>query len=100
MDNNGYALYFSRAPIPFTRDTQSGSFLGNSIHAYKHMGLYGYKREFLEEFVTSEEGELERIEKLEQLRALQAGFRIAVRITEFASVGVDVPSDLQKIDFS
>ena len=100
MDNNGYALYFSRAPIPFARDTQSGSFLGNSIHAYKHMGLYGYKREFLEEFVTSEEGELERIEKLEQLRALQAGFRIAVRITEFASVGVDVPSDLQKIDFS
>jgi 3-deoxy-manno-octulosonate cytidylyltransferase (CMP-KDO synthetase) len=64
------------------------------------MGLYGYKKEFLEEFVSSEAGELESIEKLEQLRALQSGFRIAVKITEFASVGVDIPEDLQKIDFS
>ena len=100
MDNNGHALYFSRAPIPFARDSKTGSLHGHSIYAYKHMGLYGYKKEFLEEFVSSEAGELERIEKLEQLRALQSGFRIAVKITEFASVGVDIPEDLQKIDFS
>jgi len=100
MDNNGHALYFSRAPIPFARDSKTGSLPGHSIYAYKHMGLYGYKKEFLEEFVSSEAGELERIEKLEQLRALQSGFRIAVKITEFASVGVDIPEDLQKIDFS
>ena len=64
------------------------------------MGLYGYKREFLEKFTSSQEGELEKIEKLEQLRALQFGYRIAVKITDKISIGVDVPADLQKITFS
>jgi 3-deoxy-manno-octulosonate cytidylyltransferase (CMP-KDO synthetase) len=64
------------------------------------MGLYGYKKAFLESFVSSQEGELEKIEKLEQLRALQSGYRIAVEITEFPSVGVDVLEDLNKINFT
>jgi len=92
-------LYFSRAPIPFARDKETRWLPGNSNYAYKHMGLYGYKREFLEDFLSSQEGQLEKIEKLEQLRALQRGYRIAVRITEYPSVGVDVPDDLKKISF-
>jgi 3-deoxy-manno-octulosonate cytidylyltransferase (CMP-KDO synthetase) len=100
IDNNGNALYFSRAPIPFARDKETRWLQGNTNYAYKHMGLYGYKKEFLDDFLCSQEGELEQIEKLEQLRALQLGFRIAVGITEFPSVGVDVPADLKKISFS
>jgi 3-deoxy-manno-octulosonate cytidylyltransferase (CMP-KDO synthetase) len=100
IDNNGNALYFSRAPIPFARDKETRWLQGYSNYAYKHMGLYGYKRDFLEDFLSSQEGQLEKIEKLEQLRALQRGFRIAVGITEYPSVGVDVPEDLKKISFS
>ena len=99
IDNKGNALYFSRAPIPFARDKETRWLQGNSNYAYKHMGLYGYKREFLEDFLSSQEGQLEKIEKLEQLRALQRGYRIAVGITEYPSVGVDVPDDLKKISF-
>lgn len=100
IDNQRNALYFSRAPIPFARDKETRWLQGDSNYAYKHMGLYGYKKAFLESFVSSQEGELEKIEKLEQLRALQSGYRIAVEITEFPSVGVDVLEDLNKINFT
>lgn len=100
IDNQGNALYFSRAPIPFARDKETRWLQGDSNYAHKHMGLYGYKKAFLESFVSSQEGELEKIEKLEQLRALQSGYRIAVAITEFPSVGVDVLEDLNKINFT
>ena len=64
------------------------------------MGIYGYTKAFLKDFLSSKPGELEKIEKLEQLRALQLGYRIVVKRTNKVSVGVDVPSDLQQIQFS
>jgi 3-deoxy-manno-octulosonate cytidylyltransferase (CMP-KDO synthetase) len=64
------------------------------------MGLYGYRKNFLDDFLSSTESDLEKLEKLEQLRALQQGFEIAVEIVEGISIGVDVPEDLLKINFS
>ena len=100
LDDNNYALYFSRAPIPHAREQNYQKVNTNFKLGLKHMGLYGYKKEFLEKFTSSQEGELEKIEKLEQLRALQFGYRIAVKITDKVSIGVDVPADMQKISFS
>jgi 3-deoxy-manno-octulosonate cytidylyltransferase (CMP-KDO synthetase) len=63
------------------------------------MGLYAYDRVFLDYFLGSQESELEKIEKLEQLRALQNGFKIAVEIVKESSIGIDMPNDLEKIRF-
>ena len=99
LDNDGNALYFSRSPIPFSREKDSNLGYEKTTWGYKHMGLYGYKREFLDFFLGSKESILERIEKLEQLRALQNGYKIGVEIVEGTSLGIDVPADLEKIKF-
>lgn len=99
LDNDGNALYFSRSPIPFFREKDSNRGNEKTNWGYKHMGLYGYNREFLDFFLGSKESTLERIEKLEQLRALQNGYKIGVEIVEGTSLGVDVPADLEKIKF-
>ncbi len=88
-DCDGDALYFSRCPIPFVRD-------GSSVH-YKHIGLYVYRRDFLLRYSDLPVGPLEKVEKLEQLRALENGFRIRVVETEYDSLGVDTPEDLQRV---
>ena len=100
IGDDGNALYFSRAPIPFSREEDIRWTRAGHRYAYKHMGLYGYRKEFLDDFLSSTEGDLEKLEKLEQLRALQRGFEIAVEIVEGISIGVDVPEDLLKINFS
>src|ERR1700678_3341153 len=94
MDFDGNALYFSRAPIPWGRDT------GAQVAARhtKHIGLYGYRRDALLEFPTLPPGELERIEQLEQLRWLENGFKIRVVETEYDAVSVDVPADIAKVE--
>jgi len=92
FDNRGYALYFSRSPIPFARDANT------IFDTYKHLGIYAYTRRFLETFRNLPEGKLERIEKLEQLRAIEHGYKIRVVITEFDSPEVDHPEDIQKIE--
>jgi 3-deoxy-manno-octulosonate cytidylyltransferase (CMP-KDO synthetase) len=88
------ALYFSRAPIPWVRDT------GARVAAshWKHIGLYGYRRDTLLEFPTLPPGELERIEQLEQLRWLENGFHMQVVETEYDPVSVDVPADVEKVE--
>ena len=91
LDDSGHALYFSRAPIPFSRD-------GNETARLKHIGLYAYKAGFLREFVTWPQAELEIAERLEQLRVLARGRRIKVVVTEGASPEVDVPSDVAKVE--
>lgn len=89
----GDALYFSRASIPFQRRD------GNPLEAYWHWGIYAYRRDFLERFVTWPPGLLEGCEKLEQLRALEHGARIQVLIERQAqSAGVDVPDDIAKVE--
>ena len=94
LDFDGNALYFSRAPIPWVRDRQG------SVHArhLKHLGLYVFRREALLEFATFPQGDLERIEQLEQLRWLENGYRIRVAETECKSVEVDTPEDVTRVE--
>ena len=94
LDFDGNALYFSRAPIPWVRDR------GGPVHArhLKHLGLYAFRREALLDFPTFPQGELERIEQLEQLRWLENGYRIRVVETEHDSIGVDVPEDIPRVE--
>jgi len=93
MDQEGYALYFSRAAIPFARDDRPGTF-----PAYKHLGVYAYRRHFLDRFRELPMGHLEQLEKLEQLRALEYGHRIKVVITPYDSPEVDLPEDIARIE--
>ncbi len=102
FDSRGFALYFSRAPIPWDRDNQPGSEglrnLKPSGNVYKHIGLYVYRRDFLLKYSKMPQTALERIEKLEQLRALELGHKIRVVETTHESFGVDIPEDLGKIE--
>jgi 3-deoxy-manno-octulosonate cytidylyltransferase (CMP-KDO synthetase) len=101
FDKNGYALYFSRAPIPWDRDRWAGKSSLRELTLdgplYKHVGLYVYRREFLLQYARMSPTALEGAEKLEQLRALEHGFRIKTVVTEHESFGVDIPDDLGKI---
>lgn len=91
VDNAGRALYFSRAAIPFPRDTDCSDFLG-------HVGLYAFRLPVLRRFVELGPGRLERIEKLEQLRFLEAGIPIHVVLTEHCAHGVDRPEDIAMVE--
>jgi 3-deoxy-manno-octulosonate cytidylyltransferase (CMP-KDO synthetase) len=84
------AIYFSRSPIPHYRDGGAGDY-------YKHIGLYVYRREFLLGYSSLAVGPLEQAERLEQLRAIENGFRIRVAETEYESIGVDTPEDLERV---
>jgi 3-deoxy-manno-octulosonate cytidylyltransferase (CMP-KDO synthetase) len=101
FDQAGFALYFSRAPIPWDRDAWSGkdslSALSLAGPMYKHIGLYVYRREFLLAYASMPQTALEAAEKLEQLRVLETGHRIRTIVTEYESFGVDIPGDLSKI---
>ncbi|QTL96815.1 3-deoxy-manno-octulosonate cytidylyltransferase [Iocasia frigidifontis] len=88
-DLKGDALYFSRYPVPYQRN--------EAAKYYKHIGLYVYKRDFLLKYTSLEPAPLEKSESLEQLRALENGYRIRVVETEYNSIGVDVPDDLDKV---
>ena len=94
LDFDGNALYFSRAPIPWVRDTD------HRVHAryLKHLGLYAYQREALLEFPTLPQGDLERLEQLEQLRWLENGWKMRVGEVEYDSVSVDVPEDVARVE--
>lgn len=100
-DSDGNALYFSRSPLPNFRDKwndlKDEAFATGRLLCYKHVGLYVYRREFLLKFAQMAPTPLELAEKLEQLRALENGFRIRVVETAFESIGVDTPGDLEKV---
>lgn len=90
-DDNGYAVYFSRAPIPYLRDTH-GAFdaeVAASIPVLIHLGLYAYTAPFLELFCTLAPGKLEQVEKLEMLRAMERGHRIKVGVTKDTLIEID-----------
>ena len=98
LDNEGFAMYFSRSSIPYHRDSEKfEDFSHKNSLPLKHLGLYAYQKNFLLEFSKLKPGKMEKLEKLEQLRALEFGYKIAVTIVEHGTVGVDVPSDLLKI---
>jgi 3-deoxy-manno-octulosonate cytidylyltransferase (CMP-KDO synthetase) len=90
-DRRGFALYFSRSPMPYVIASSAPG------RYYKHIGPYAYRMKFLQEFTKLERGELERAESLEQLRALEHGYRIKMVVTRFDSQEVDTPEDLRKV---
>lgn len=94
FDRHGNALYFSRAPIPFQRNPEEPE----KPTYYKHLGFYAYRKGFLLTFVGLPEGEWERFEKLEQLRALEYGYRIRVVLTSHDSIEVDTQKDLERVE--
>ena len=102
LDAKGYALYFSRAPIPFARDAwgtaSKAADAPAGLPCYRHIGIYAYRAGFLNKYSRLEPSPLEAFEALEQLRVLWHGHRIAVTISETASPpGVDTPEDLEKV---
>lgn len=92
-DKNNFALYFSRSPIPHKA---KNSEVKDPVF-YKHLGIYGYTKDFLFTFKNLPVSRLEAIEKLEQLRVLEEGFRIKLIETKYDTVGVDTPEDLKKV---
>lgn len=92
LDAKGHALYFSRAPIPYNRTTSSDPEL-MLAQCYHHMGLYAYQAAFLKKFCQLPQGRLEQMEKLEQLRALENGYRIAIGLVSEPTLGVDTQED-------
>ena len=94
LDFDGNALYFSRAPIPWVRDA------ANKVHVrpLKHLGLYVFQRDALLEYPTLPQGELEKIEQLEQLRWMENGWKIRVAEVEHDAVSVDVPEDVERVE--
>ena len=112
VDQDGYALYFSRSPIPFVRPPTGSRVKGqgsrdeqtpppSTLHPspyFKHIGLYGYQREFLLRFPSLAPTPLEQAEQLEQLRALEHGYTIRVLETAHDTISVDTPDDLQRVE--
>ncbi|MFZ2864465.1 MAG: 3-deoxy-manno-octulosonate cytidylyltransferase [Ignavibacteriaceae bacterium] len=96
FDYKNFALYFSRSPIPFVRDANNPKEMLETADIYKHIGLYVYRKEYLFKFTQLEPTDLEQLEKLEQLRMLENGFKIKIVETEFDSFSVDTPEDLEK----
>jgi 3-deoxy-manno-octulosonate cytidylyltransferase (CMP-KDO synthetase) len=94
FDCHRNALYFSRSPIPFQRNPEEKE----QPTYYKHLGIYAYRKGFLVTFVGLPEGEWEKFEKLEQLRALEFGYTIRVVLTEHDSVEVDTPGDIKRVE--
>jgi len=105
LDNQGYALYFSRAPIPYARDAFSPDLFAAGIRklpatlpALRHLGIYAYRCSFLRAYARLKPAAIERAEALEQLRALAHGYRISVAVSAAAPhPGVDTPADLRKV---
>lgn len=91
FSKTGKALYFSRSKIPFARDKETDFY-------FKHLGIYAYKKSFLKIFTSLPKSDLEEIEKLEQLRALEYGYDIEVVVTKYDSPEVDLSSDIKKIE--
>ncbi len=91
FDHEGFALYFSRSTIPYVRSSTM------KADYYKHHGIYAYRRDFLDTFTKLPEGKLEKLEALEQLRALEHGYKIKVVITPHDSVEVDTPQELDRV---
>lgn len=93
FDKDNYALYFSRSAIPFQRNPEEATV----PTYYKHLGFYAYRKGFLLTYVSLPEGEWERFEKLEQLRALEYGYKIKVVLTKHDSVEVDTEEELKRV---
>ena len=92
FNRQGFAMYFSRAQIPYPRDGQT------DVDYYKHLGFYAYTKAFLDQIVTLDSGTCEQVEKLEQLRVLEYGFPIKVAVTQYDSPEIDLPEDIERVE--
>lgn len=95
FSNQQTALYFSRSAIPYCRSVENAQWV-STTGFYKHIGMYAYRPEVLKEITALPQGLLEKAESLEQLRWLENGYKIAVRLTDHESIGIDTPEDLEK----
>lgn len=93
FDDRGRALYFSRSPIPHARAWYDGLLTENPPHFHQHIGLYAYRREFLLRLAQLPRSDAEKLESLEQLRVLAAGFEILVGVIDEPTIGIDTPED-------
>lgn len=93
FDRNGRAMYFSRSMIPHPREWDDSLLTSESPHFYQHIGLYAYRRDFLLHLAELPPADLEKIEKLEQLRVLYAGYPIVVGVVNEPTIGIDTPDD-------
>jgi len=96
FDYNNFALYFSRCTIPYVRDARTNLDRLQKAEIYKHIGLYVFRRDWLFKFTELAPTDLEKTEKLEQLRMLENGFKVKVVVTEFENLAVDTPEDLER----
>jgi 3-deoxy-manno-octulosonate cytidylyltransferase (CMP-KDO synthetase) len=96
LDKDKNAIYFSRQAIPFIRESREEEWLDKNTF-YKHIGIYAYRLPVLEAITALPQSSLERAEALEQLRWLENGYKIKVELTDFESVAIDTPSDLEKL---
>ena len=97
LDNQNFAMYFSRSIIPYIRGKQTNEWI-NSYNYIKHLGIYAYRKDILQEITKLPQSSLEIAESLEQLRWLQNGYKIKVGITEIETVGIDTPDDLVRAE--
>ena len=97
VDNNGFAMYFSRSVIPFVRGKEEAEWLSH-YPFLKHLGIYAYRKEVLRQVTQLPQSSLEIAESLEQLRWLQNGYKIKVGTTDVETVGIDTPEDLQRAE--
>ena len=97
VDNQGFAMYFSRSVIPFVRGVDENEWLSH-YPFLKHLGLYAYRAEILKAVTALPQSSLEKAESLEQLRWLQNDYRIRVAETDFETVGIDTPADLKRAE--
>lgn len=97
LNNQGYAIYFSRSVIPFIRNKTNKQWF-TQYPFLKHLGIYAYRKEILKEITKLPQSSLELAESLEQLRWIQNGYRIKVALTDIETVGIDTPEDLQRAE--
>lgn len=97
VDKFGDAIYFSRSPIPHLRESNDINDWIKTYHYYKHIGCYVFRKEFLLRFTKMEESYLEKIEKLEQLRIIENGYKIKTVLTDYESISVDTLEDFEKV---
>lgn len=96
LDIHGNGMYFSRSPIPFIRGAEKKDWLEKNVF-YKHIGIYGYRADVLEEITSMPQSKLELAESLEQLRWLENGYKIRTAFTESEAISIDAPEDLEKL---
>lgn len=95
LNEQGFALYFSRSVVPYLRGVDKAEWLNNHVF-YKHLGIYAYRANVLEEITKLPQSPMEKAESLEQLRWLENGYKIKVGVTDIETIGIDTPEDLER----